>query len=538
MLGHSTLNARRPRHAPAVNGGAIDRAKYQTLRCESDAADDDERSSITSVSFPAGGRTGRGKRTSAAGSNIAAVASCARLLRCLCPSLNVSSFPRAIGKTASLCIRLSLRFDPYIGQIVGHAVWEAITARKVKDKDLGDRTARSRLPIRGKPYYRSVETGLHIGFRRLRGRSGTWAVRHYIGDQQYVVEAIGTADDNSDADGVTVLSFDQAVSKARELHTRHAKKAAGISGPWKVKDAIDAYTTDLDRRGKQFYAYEKQAGRYILPKLGDVEIVKLTAEQLQEWLADVAAMPSKAKGRKFDPRARKDSANRVWTILRSALRLAAKQRKVSADLESEWRRVEPFENVSVSRDRFLSVAEARRLINACDSDFRVMVEAALATGARYGELCRLECRDFHPDSGTVSIRFTKTGRPRKVVLTPEGQRLFKALIAGRDGSDPLIRRDDGLPFAEGHQARRMQDACERAGIKPAVGFHQLRHSFASLCVQAGMPLAYVAKALGHVSTAMVEKHYGHLDEDDFAKAIRANAPTFGIGKKSNVTAIR
>jgi len=477
----------------------------------------------------------RSGRQAPAGANVAAVTSCARPSPHLSLSPNVSYFPRAIGKSASLRICLSLSVS---ARILDISLDTGFMARTVKDNRLGNRTVREGLKIRGKPYWRSIETGLSLGYRRLRGKSGTWTARHYVGDRDYTYDVIGTADDKSDADGVTVFSFDQAVGNARELHTKRAKQVRGIVGPWKVNDALDAYTTDLDRRGKQFYAIEKQAGRYILPKLGDAEIAKLTAERLQEWLSNVAATPSKAKGRKFDPRARKDSANRVWTILRSALRLAVKQRKVSADLESEWRRVEPFENVSVSRDRFLSVAEARRLINACDPDFRVMVEAALATGARYGELCRLECRDFHPDSGTVSIRFTKTGRPRKVVLTSEGQRLFKALIAGRDGSDPLIRRDDGLPFAEGHQARRMQDACERAGIKPAVGFHQLRHSFASLCVQAGMPLAYVAKALGHVSTAMVEKHYGHLDEDDFAKAIRANAPTFGIGKKSNVTAIR
>jgi integrase len=410
-------------------------------------------------------------------------------------------------------------------------------ARTVRDNQLGNRTVREKLKIRGKPYWRGIEEGLSIGYRSLRGRSGTWTARSYIGNQKYSFYVIGTADDRSDADGITVLSFDQAVAKARELHTKRAKQAAGITGPYTVAQAFEAYTTDLDRRGKEFYSVEKQAARYILPKLGKTEVAKLTAERLQEWLASVAAMPATGQ-RKFNARARRDSANRLWTTFKSALRLAVRQRKVGGDLEAEWRLVKPYKNVAVSRDRFLSVAEAKRLINACEPDFRNMVEAALATGARYGELCRLECRDFNSDSGTLSIRLTKTDRPRNVILTPEGQRLFKALTAGRAGSDPLIRRDDGLAFGAGHQERRIQDACKRAGIVPAIGFHQLRHSYASLCVKAGMPLAYVAKALGHASTRMVEKHYGHLSEDDFAKTIRANAPTFGIGKKSNVTAIR
>ena len=58
----------------------------------------------------------------------------------------------------------------------------------------------------------------------------------------------------------------------------------------------------------------------------------------------------------------------------------------------------------------------------------------------------------------------------------------------------------------------MVEACARAKIKPAVGFHQLRHTWASLAVMNGVPLMVVARNLGHANTRMVEKHYGHLAE--------------------------
>jgi hypothetical protein len=64
-------------------------------------------------------------------------------------------------------------------------------ARKVKDKALDSREARGKLKARGKPYYRIVEEGAHLGYRRLQGRAGTWVARHYAGNQQYEVEAIG-----------------------------------------------------------------------------------------------------------------------------------------------------------------------------------------------------------------------------------------------------------------------------------------------------------------------------------------------------------
>ena len=75
-----------------------------------------------------------------------------------------------------------------------------------------------------------------------------------------------------------------------------------------------------------------------------------------------------------------------------------------------------------------------------------------------------------------------------------------------------------------------------AGLKP-ITFHGLRHTWASLSVMGGMPLMVVAKNLGHVSTRMVEKHYGHLAPSYIADAIRQYAPRFGK-VESNVKAIR
>ena len=63
------------------------------------------------------------------------------------------------------------------------------------------------------------------------------------------------------------------------------------------------------------------------------------------------------------------------------------------------------------RIRYLTVEEARRLINACDPIFRPLVQAALQTGARYGELfVKLQVHDFNPDAGTLTIRQSKAKR--------------------------------------------------------------------------------------------------------------------------------
>jgi integrase len=78
---------------------------------------------------------------------------------------------------------------------------------------------------------------------------------------------------------------------------------------------------------------------------------------------------------------------------------------------------------------------------------------------------------------------------------------------------------------------------KRAKITPAISFHGLRHSWASLAVMAGVPLMIVSKNLGHSDTKMVEKHYGHLAPSYVADAIRAGAPRFGFKPDKKITAL-
>jgi hypothetical protein len=143
--------------------------------------------------------------------------------------------------------------------------------------------------------------------------------------------------------------------------------------------------------------------------------------------------------------------------------------------------------VDAARIRYLTVSEAKRLINGCGPDFKPLVQAALQTGARYGELIRLEVHDFNPDAGTLAVRQSKSGKPRHIVLTDEGVALFRELSAGRNGNEPLIRRANGLPFRRNDQALPMMEAVKRAKITPPISFHGLRHTWASLAVMNGVP---------------------------------------------------
>jgi integrase len=423
--------------------------------------------------------------------------------------------------------------------------------RKVRDASLETRTARSRLKVAHKPYFRLIEPGLHIGYRRLASGPGTWVARRYSGAGAYTVKNLTTrdgvltvADDFSGADGHSVLTFGQAQEAAKA----YRPAAAGKSGPFTVNVALDDYLSFLEHNRKTWVEPRYRADAHIRPKLGAIEVAALTADQIRQWLNGLAKTPGRVRTRKMEKqqfreaidgkdamRQRRASANRVFTILKAALNRAWREGRVASN--AEWLRVKPFENVEAARIRYLTVAEAQRLINACNPDFRKLVIAALQTGARYGELAALEVRDFNPDAGTVAVRTSKTGNPRHVVLTDEGAEFFRQLCAGRAGNERVLSKADGQPWQRSNQVFHTTEACKRAKISPPVNFHALRHTWASLSIMNGVPLMVVAKNLGHTSTRMCERHYGHLSASYIADAIRAGAPKFGF-RRSNVRPMR
>ncbi len=366
----------------------------------------------------------------------------------------------------------------------------------------------------------------------------------------YVVESFAPADDARAADGQTVLDFWQAQVRARDICARKLREAAGIeevAGPYTIKDAMNDYLTWL---GEHKRAGSERDARYraeaiIVPALGKIECASLTTRKIRDWhsgIAKASALLRSAAGQKQNVREhdsndidavrkRKASANRCLAILRAALNHAWRDGRIADD--SPWRKVKPFANADAARARYLTVDECRRLVNASDPDLRAMVQGALATGCRYGELAAANCADFDPATGQLHIRTSKTGKGRHVILNEEGRALFEKLTAGQPGDAPIFRKA-GERWLRSHQGRPFAAAVARAKITPAASFHVLRHTYASLAIMAGAPPMVVAQNLGHADTRMVEKHYGHLAREFVIDTIRATAPTFGAAAAGNI----
>ncbi|ALJ34269.1 site-specific integrase [Azospirillum brasilense] len=413
--------------------------------------------------------------------------------------------------------------------------------------DTRSKTARAKLAPRREPYWARLAKGSYLGYRRLKEGAGSWLVRHRdaLGTQHF--DALGQADDALEADGAGVLTFDQASARARRWCEAKAAAEAGVRrGPYTVAQCLEDYLDYVKTHRKSVKHLDTYVKAYILPRLGALDTAALTSAVIRKWHRAIAEEPPRlrtAKGtaqryRAEDPnpeealRKRRLRANRHLVTLRAALNRAWREGLIPSN--DAWARVQQFGGVERQRSRFLDHDEARRLMNACPPDLRNLVQLALLTGARYGELCRLEVRDYQAASGTLFIRDSKSGKPRHVVLNEEGMAACRQLTLGRCMGEPLLTREDGGRWDRDLHQRPFKEAVRRAGLDPAFTFHELRHTWASLTIMAGAPLMVVAQNLGHRDTRMVEQHYGHLAQSYVADMVRQTAPSFGFVQDKNV----
>lgn len=432
--------------------------------------------------------------------------------------------------------------------------WRGTMANK-DSSDISSRSARERLRKRAAPYWFVMERGRTLGY--LKGvKGGSWLARFYdpLADPPRRQTRLGSADDVSDADGKMVLSFSQAKKAAEDWFKEAYYLATGDrvqTGDYLVLHAVEDYLDDRERHGaKTAQRMRWDFNARVLPALGKVPVAKLTKKRLEDWLKTQAESPATYRGKEQPPpktedeiRARQESTNRLWSNLKAALNLAFEQQHVATD--AGWRKVKEFRGTTVPRVRFLSVVEQKRLVNAAPTaDFRRLLQGGLFTGCRESELIRLRVMDFDGANGSIFIAKSKNGKARHLTLTGEATAFFTGLVAGLTSEEPIFprteyRRRDKRNTGTWNRAelfRKMKEVCTAAKIEPMV-FHELRHTYASVLVNAGVPLSFVAEQLGHRNTRQVEKHYGHLCPNARTDTIRKLTPLLGIAEPGNVIAL-
>ena len=411
---------------------------------------------------------------------------------------------------------------------------------------LKPRTNAYTVPVQG-------QTGLYIGYK-VNEFSRTWLAKRYIGAGKYewFPNGIGEADDAAPADGVKILSFDDAVKKAIEWHTDAGeleRHGVPTTARYTVKQCVLDYLDDKEREKRKLLPRDRAtADAHIIPVLGDVELKELTHSRLKAWRDGlVSAAPrrgyvkaAKGKAGRSRPKAgqsveqeaeyqrkRQSTANRILTVLKAALNWSVQEKRQFIKTDSAWKHVKPFKSVDEAKIRYLDDAELKAFMPAiAEDDFRKLVKGALYTGVRYGEETRLRVEDFNEGQSSIFIDKSKNGEARHVFLNAEAVAWFKGITEGRNAKERIFLRN-GKAWGKSEQFRPMKAACEASKVK-GVTFHILRHTYASHSLMNGMDLPTLQKQLGHKSITITIKHYGHLSESYRHQQVQNHAPAYNF----------
>lgn len=411
-------------------------------------------------------------------------------------------------------------------------------------------TTRSRhtLKPRGKAYHFLMGPCCALGFFRYIRKPPHWFARYRQLNGRYAERRLGYAEELHPSHDWPALTFEQARAAAQDWFDSPEVRANSRRGDNYVPPGGlcvcpigDVYTVShaivdyLDwalrfRASRNHDAMRCQSNKYIIPLIGSLSCEELTASDVRSVPLLVESTPpsygQQVVHRQIDPnsltaeerRRRRVTANHVLNVLKWALRAAFDEGRIRNDWA--WRSVKGFRHVDKNRIDYLSWREAKALVDAAKPDLRRLILAGLYTGCRVSELYQIKASDLMQTRMAIYIHPMKTYRGRTIALPEEGYYFFKALARGKAKDEILLLRENGTPWKTAYLSEIFRPLKRRLGIPDSFVFHNLRHTYASLLLQAGTPPIVVARQLGHINMHTVIKTYSHVVDDFYDDELR------------------
>lgn len=373
-------------------------------------------------------------------------------------------------------------------------------AHRTRSAFLENRTARVKLATGKKPYTALIAPGIFLAYRRNTS-VGTWSVK--CGGW---LRRFGLADDHEDANGESVMSYWQALERAKML-ARAGE--ANTEQPISVAEAVDAYEADLEARGGRKYN-ATQLRLHLTDALKSKAVALLTERELRDWRAGLVKAGLKPS-----------SADRIGRSLKAALALASRSDKRITNAAASKNGLKKLPDVEVARNVILPDQTVAALVSGSydeDRDFGLLIDVLAETGARESQVFKLTPADLqdHLTAPRLMMPTSRKGKNRKIEYRPLpiSPRLAKALrkqAAGRAAHALLFEKMWNL-------ATTFRPVVEHLGLGPDVTPYALRHSSIVRQLLKGVPTRVVA-AHHDTSVAMIEKNYSRYIIGDPSDAL-------------------
>jgi integrase len=319
----------------------------------------------------------------------------------------------------------------------------------------------------------------------------------YVGTYESKREAIAAEEDHR----VT-----QRKIESGELAPEHDEKKT-------FKEGVDAWLESLEaNKSRSHGSYTTKSNLYILPTFGGVLINRVTKPMVIRWRDE--------QSRQFAA----TTVNSSLTALSSAF---------SYFVDQGWCPLNPCHEVKPikTKERVYEWIKTReeitRLLAECHPNIRDIVALALGTGMRIDELLHLQWADVDLPNRLISVHrgrqgTTKSGKARHVPILDSMLTFLRALALKRGGSVLVFQGfKKGKPRTKPGVTVPFKEAAARAGLPPALRFHDLRHTFASHWVLNQGDIFRLSKILGHADVTVTQKFYAHLIpeawEQDYAR---------------------
>ncbi len=340
----------------------------------------------------------------------------------------------------------------------------------------------------------------------------TWYLRYVFGGRE-LKEKLGR-----EADGFTRTMAKDALKARLGDIARGKFRLPEARKPVSFRTLVARYreVAEANHRG---YSRTKYTLTQLEREFGGIPLAALLSFRIEQWKA----------------RRKKDVApatvNRELTLLKAMLKKAVVWKLLDQNPAAD---VKPLP-VNNQRLRYLSREELGCLVEAARRDVAPWLAPgillAVHTGLRQGELLRLRWQDIDGGLQLATIAQTKNNTPKHVPLNDAARTTLAELP--RNGAT-VLAWPWGDPVSNTTLHAAFKRACAAAEICD-FRWHDLRHTFASHCVMAGVDLRTVQELLGHKTLEMTMR-YSHLAPahkaaavEKLGAALQAPAPAVPVG---------
>lgn len=243
-------------------------------------------------------------------------------------------------------------------------------------------------------------------------------------------------------------------------------------------------------------------GKYPLNQIGNLDVENFKAKMMKTKL-------------------REASINHFLSTLSTCLKTA-----VEWDIIKSIPRIKRL-RVTPNKFDYLTEEEAELLLSHIDGQIKEMVFFALKTGVRFGELIALDWSDINFQEKQITIRrsivrdimgSTKSNKIRYIPLISS----VSDMLIKRVKSHGFVFIRNGEPFTQHYCCKKLYRACRKAGLRN-IGWHKLRHTFASHLAQKGVVVQAIKELLGHASITTTMR-YAHLGPSALRVAMNVLEP--------------